>query len=149
MNADPNADPNTDPDGSEPDLVLIQPPGRNTLLAALLAGLLVVAAVLADTGGRLLAVPVVALAVGFIVRDRVGGPLLRADDRGIELLAGWRRVGSAWAGVDRIRAVKDRRTPVLEVDFGHTVVALSGTRLGRHPADIVEDLDQLRARGSR
>lgn len=134
---------------ADPETVVVQPPGRNTLLAALLAGLLVVAAVLADSGGRLFALPAAALAIAFVVRDRVGGPLLRADDRGIELLAGWRRVGNTWASVERIRAVKDRRTPVLEVDFGHTVVAVSGTRLGRHPADLVEDLDQLRARGSR
>lgn len=130
-----------------PQVYVIEPPRQPTVLAGLAAVLLVVGAVVADTGGRLLVVPAAVFAALLVVRDLVGGPLVRADRDGLELLDGWRRVRSDWTGVELLRAVKDRRTPVLEVDLGYTLVALSRTRLGRHPEDVVAELAQLRESG--
>jgi Bacterial PH domain len=130
----------------DPHELRVDPPRRNTVLAALAGLVALVALVAADTGGRLLVVPVLLGAAAFVVRDLVGGPLLRADAEGLDVLDGVRRVRVAWGDVERVRVVKDRRTPVLEVDTGNRVVALSGTRLGQHPADVVEALEAHRAR---
>ncbi|MDP3714319.1 MAG: PH domain-containing protein [Mycobacteriales bacterium] len=132
--------------GAHPGELRVDPPRRITALAGL-AGLVAVAAlVVSDTGGRLLVVPVLLGAAAFVVRDLICGPLLRADGEGLDVLDGARRVRVPWGEVERVRVVKDRRTPVLEVDTGHRVVALSGTRLGQHPADVVEALEAHRAR---
>lgn len=118
---------------------------RVTVLAALAAAALLVAAALGDTGERLFALPVLVAAAGVVVRDLLCGPLLRADSTGLVVLSGLRPVRAAWSEVEGMRVVKDRRTPVLELDIGSTVVALSGTRLGQHPADVLEALEAHRA----
>lgn len=133
-------------DAEVPSELRVDPPRRNTALAALAGVVALVALVAADTSGRLLVVPVLLGAAAFVVRDLVCGPLLRADPEGLDVLDGVRRVRVAWADVERVRVVKDRRTRVLEVDTGDAVVALSGTRLGQHPADVVEALEAHRAR---
>lgn len=130
----------------DPDELQIDPQRRLTVLAGLTALVALVVLVLADTGGRLLCVPVLLGAAALVVRDLVCGPLLHADAEGLDVLDGVRRVRVAWVDVERIRVVKDRRTPVLEVDTGNAVVALSGTRLGQHPADVMEALQAHRAR---
>lgn len=132
--------------GEVSDELRIDPPRRITVLAALAGLVALVALVAADTGGRLLAVPVLLGAALLVVRDLVCGPLLLADAEGLDVLDGVRRVRVAWGELERVRVVKDRRARVLEVDTGHRVVALSGTRLGQHPADVVEALDAHRAR---
>lgn len=131
-----------------PELV-VRTAGRVTVAAVVALGIGLVAFALTDAGGRLLLVPVLGAAGGLVLRDLVRGPVLRADAHGLTVLSGWRRIGAGWSDVEGLRAVKDRRTPVLEVDLGTAVVALSGTRLGRHPEDVLEDLRELRARGSR
>ena len=143
----PDDRPDEGPDEG-PDEVVLAPPRRLTALAAGAALLAAGALGLADSGGRLLLLPVLLAAVGLVARDLVGGPVLRADAHGLEVLSGWRRVGTQWPGVEELRVVKDRRARVLLVDVGTAVVALSGTRLGRHPEDVLQDLQQLRARGT-
>lgn len=132
------------PGAASPDVLVVEPARQPTVIAGLATVLLVVVALVADTGGRLLVVPAAVLAALLVVRDLVGGPLVRADRHGLELLDGWRRVRSDWDGVELLRAVKDRRTPVLEADLGHSLVALSRTRLGRHPEDVLADLARVR-----
>lgn len=133
-------------EGPLQDELRIDPPRRNTALAALAGLVALVALVAADTGGRVLAVPLLLGAGAFVLRDLVCGPLLRASADGLDVLDGVRRVRVAWGEVERVRVVKDRRTPVLEVDAGGAVVALSGTRLGQHPAEVVDALEAHRAR---
>lgn len=122
----------------------LPPPRVNTVLAVLAVVLLLGVAVAADTTGRALVLPALVPAVGWVLRDLFGGPIVRADAEGVELLDGLRRVRAPWSEVERVRVVRDRRTRVLEVDLGEVVVALSGTRLGRDPADVQDDLLRCR-----
>lgn len=110
-------------------------------LATVLAGI----AVLADPAGRLLALPAAVAALALAGRDLGRGPLLRADDTGIEVVQGLRRVRAAWARVERMRVLRDRRTELLELDLGSTLVLLSRQRLGRLPAEVLADLLAVRA----
>lgn len=137
----------TDPgDGADPAVVL-PPDPRTTALAALgllaTLGLALVTEAGREPGGRLLLLPAAAVLLAAVVRDRVGGPLLRADATGLTLRPGWRPRHHAWSDVLDVTAVKDRRTRLLLVDVqvepgpdGVRTVALSGTRLGLHPADV-------------
>lgn len=113
---------------------------------ALLAGAVVLAAVtgVADAGGRLLAAPAALLALVLAVRELRGGALLRADREGVVVRQGWRTVSAGWDRVERLRVVKDRRAELLEIDVGATVLVLSRQRLGRYPADVLDDLQALR-----
>jgi hypothetical protein len=45
-----------------------------------------------------------------------------------------------------MRVVRDRRTEVLELDLGRTLAMLSRARLGRPPAQVLDELLALRAR---
>ena len=57
---------------------------------------------------------------------------------------GLRRVHAAWPAVERLRVVTDRRTPLLEIDLGGTLVVLGHVRLGRAPADVLAELLALK-----
>ena len=122
----------------------LRPDPRGTAAVALLGVLGLGLAVVADTAGRLLVLPAAVAALLYAVRDAVAGPVLTADADGLELVTGWRRLRVPWSAVERLRVVTDRRTRLVEVDLGATVVALSGTRLGRDPRDVLDDLLLLR-----
>ena len=109
--------------------------------AAVLAGI----ALLSDPAGRLLAVPAAVAVLALAVRDLRSGPLLLADDEGVDVLQGLRRVRAPWSSVERMRVVKDRRTELLELDIGRTLVLLSRQRLGRPPQDVLTELLAIRA----
>jgi hypothetical protein len=102
-------------------------------------------AVLSDPAGRLLALPAAVVVLGLAVRDLRSGPLLIADAAGIEVLQGLRRVRAPWESVERMRVLRDRRSELLEVDVGRTLVLLSRQRLGRFPEDVLTDLLAVRA----
>ncbi len=114
------------------------------------AGLLVAAAALlvlalgADAAGRLLAVPAAVVLAGAGLRDLLLRPVLRADAAGLEVVSGLRRLRLPWSSVERLDVVTDRRTPLLQVDLGGTVVVLSRLRLGRAPADVLAELRAVR-----
>ena len=114
------------------------------LLAA--AALLVVLGALGDAGGRVLAWPAAGLLAGAALRDLVLTPTLAADRAGVRVVSGVRRRYVPWSEVEALRLVTDRRTPLLELDLGETLVVLGRTRLGRPPADVLEELVALRAR---
>jgi hypothetical protein len=127
--------------------VQLRPDPRGTAVVALLGVLGLGLAVVADTGGRLLVLPAAVAALLYAARDAIAGPVLSADAEGLELVTGWRRLRVPWSSVERLRVVTDRRTRLVEVDLGSTVVALSGTRLGRDPRDVLEDLLRIRDGG--
>jgi hypothetical protein len=109
-------------------------------LAAVLAGI----AVLSDPAGRVLTVPGVVCALVLGLRDVRRGPILEADAAGVRVRDGWRRVAAPWADVERMRVLRDRRTELLELDLGRTVVVVSRARLGRLPEDVLTDLQAVR-----
>ena len=126
------------------DTLIVAPQRRSGYALGALALALVVVAVQSDAAGRLLTAPAAVVALVLAVRELRGGPVLRADAHGIALRQGWRRIEAPWADVERMRVVKDRRTTLLEVDIGQTVVLLSRLRLGRLPADVLDDLLAVR-----
>jgi len=119
-------------------------PSRGSCVA-LLAGavLLVVLGLAGDPGGRVLAWPAAALLVLVALRDLALRPALRADHEGVEVVTGLRRRWTPWQQVEGLRVVTDRRTPLLEVDVGATVLVLPRRRLGRPPALVLEELLEL------
>lgn len=125
--------------------VLVVTPARRIGFGALAlaAGLAVVTA-RSDPAGQLLSAPacLAALAVG--LRDLRRRPLLRADGAGLTVLDGWRRVTASWQQVERMRVVKDRRTELLELDLGTTMLLLPRSRLGRSAQDVLDDLLAIR-----
>jgi hypothetical protein len=127
------------------DTLIVPIPRRRAYGGLALAALLVVVAVLSDPGGRLLAVPAAVGVLAVCVRDLTLDPLLSADGYGLVILQGLRHRRVAWARVERMRVVQDRRAPVLELDLGSTLVLLSKQRLGRHPDDILTDLLAVRS----
>lgn len=129
-------------------LVVAVPLARAPALLAL-ATVLAGVGVLADPAGRLLALPAAVAALALAGRDLGRGPLLRADDSGVDVLQGLRRVRAPWAEVERMRVLRDRRTELLELDLGSTLVLLSRQRLGRLPADVLSDLLAVRAAARR
>ena len=126
----------------------VRPPRRLTSALALGAALLTVLAVLADPAGRLLAGSGAVLAALAVARDLLLGPVLRADHGGVTVLAGWRQVHASWSTVAALTVRTDRRTPVLDLDLGDTVVVLSRLRLGAAPDDILLVLQTLQTGGS-
>jgi hypothetical protein len=124
---------------------LVAGPTR-TAAWALLAGAaaLLVVGLVADAGGRLLALPAAVLLAGLAARDLALRPVLRADAAGLDVVVGLRRRRVDWAQVERLRVVQDRRTPVLEIDLGATLVLLTRGRLGRSPALVLQELRDVR-----
>jgi hypothetical protein len=129
--------------------LVVPVPRRRAYGGIALAALLVVIAVLSDPAGRLLAVPAAIAVAAVALRDLNGDPLLAADGHGLMVLQGTRHRRVAWSRVERMRVVRDRRTPVLELDLGSTLVLLSKQRLGRHPDDVLTDLLAVRSAGER
>ena len=117
--------------------LILRAPRRLTGALAVGAALLTVLAVLADPAGRLLAGSGAVLATLAVARDLLLGPVLRADHSGVTVLAGWRQVHAPWSTVAALTVRTDRRTPVLDLDLGDTVVVLSRLRLGAAPGDIL------------
>ncbi len=105
--------------------------------------LLAVAGAAADPAGRLLASPAALLLLAVAGRDLLLRPALRADAAGIVVVTGLRRRAVAWAEVERVRVVTDRRAPLLELDLGDTLVLLSRLRLGRPPEAVAAELSAL------
>lgn len=119
-------------------------PTRLTAGALLAAALLLVVVGLAsDTPGRLLALPAASVLAGLGLRDLLLRPVLRADRDGIEVVVGLQRHRFAWSQVQRLRLVTDRRTPLLELDLGDTLVVLTRQRLGRPPDVVLAELLDL------
>jgi hypothetical protein len=127
------------------DTLIIPVPRRRAYWLLGLAAVLLVVTVLSDSAGRLLTGPAVLAVAALAVRDLRAGPLLVADARGVDVLQGLRRIRAPWAQVERMRVVKDRRTELLELDVGSTLLLLSRHRLGRLPEDVLTDLLALRA----
>ena len=115
--------------------------------SAVLAWLQVTAATLglalsgfADPAGRFLLLPAALAGLALGVRDALQRPVLSAGDAGLEVVSGPRRFRVSWAEVEQVRVLRDRRTPVLEIDLAGTLVVLSGRRLGTPPAQVLEAL---------
>ena len=113
--------------------------GQLGLAAVLLALLPVV-----DRLGWVLLVPTAGCALASGLRDLLLVPVLSADSDGLALVDGVRRVAAGWDEVERVRTVRDRRVPLLELDLGRTVVVLSARRLGAPVDDVRDELDRLR-----
>lgn len=111
-------------------------------MAVLLAALLALA-VPTPPLGRVLLVPA-ALALGTVsLRDLLMVPTLLVCAEGITVVVGFRRRAWRWDQVSA-RVVTDRRSPLLELDVGDTVIVLSRRRLGRAPDLVLEQLDSAR-----
>lgn len=121
-------------------------PRRTAGLLAAGAGVLVLVGLLSDAGGRVLAWPAAGGLLALAVRDLALGPALVADAGGLQLVHGLRRRYVPWSQVERVRVVRDRRTPLLELDLGSTLVVLSRARLGAAPDDVLPELLALRER---
>lgn len=125
--------------------VLTAGPSRATAAVLVAAGVLLAAlALTTDPAGRVLVLPAAALLVALGVRDLLLRPVLAADAGGVAVVTGLRRLHTPWDRVERLRVVTDRRTPVLELDLGDTVVVLGRLRLGRAPLDVLTELEAVR-----
>ncbi len=94
----------------------------------------------ADPAGRFLLVPAALVVLALGLRDALQRPVLRASDDGLEVVSGRHRVRCPWADVEQVRVLRDRRTPLLEIDLAGTLVVLSGRRLGVPPAQALAAL---------
>ena len=97
-----------------------------------------------DRLGWVLLVPTAGCALVSGLRDLLLVPVLTADGDGLVLVDGVRRVAARWDEVERIRTVRDRRVPLLEVDLGRTVAVLSARRLGAPVDDVRDELERVR-----
>ncbi|MCW2605705.1 MAG: Bacterial domain [Frankiales bacterium] len=122
-------------------------PSRPAAVALLgLAAVLLVVGVVTDPAGALLALPAAAVAALLGLRDLLLVPVLHADAAGLRLVTGLQRRQLAWAEVQGLRVVTDRRALLLEVEAAdERVVLLSRSRLGRDPRDVLEELQRLRS----
>lgn len=116
--------------------------GVSCAIAGAAVGLLL-AGLVSDAGGRVLAWPAALLLAGAALRDLLLGPTLRADHEAVRVVTGLRRRTVPWAQLEGLRVVRDRRAPLLELDLGDTLVLLSRLRLGRPPADVLQELSAL------
>lgn len=108
------------------------------------AVLLVVAGVLLDVPGALLAWAAAAVTAGFAAYDAAARPALVADATGLTVRSGWRPRQVRWASVRRIEVTETRRLLVLhalEVDTDDELLLFPRRRLG---ADLAEVADRLR-----
>jgi hypothetical protein len=130
------------------DTLVVEAPRRRGYGLLAFAVVLAVVALLSDPAGRLLTAPAAVAVLALGIRDLRSGPLLRADAEGVEVQQGLRRIRVAWAQVERMRVVRDRRTELLELDLGSTLALLSRQRLGRLPDDVLADLLAIRDEAS-
>lgn len=127
------------------DTLVVTTPRRRAYGLLAFAAVLAAVAVLSDPAGRLLAWPAAVAVLALGVHELRSSPLLRADGIGVDALQGLRRARAPWAEVERMRVVRDRRSELLEVDVGRTLILLSRQRLGRLPEDVLTDLLAVRA----
>ena len=123
----------------------IAPPRQITALMTVGMAALAGTAALADPAGQVLALPGALLLAVLIVRDLTLGPVLRADRDGLTVLSGRRQLQVPWADVVAMTVQTTRRTPVLDLDLGATVVVLGRGRLGRAPNEVLAHLRVLQA----
>ena len=123
----------------------IAPPRQITALMTVGMAALAGTAALADPAGQVLALPGALLLAVLIVRDLTLGPVLRADRDGLTVLSGRRQLQVPWADVVAMTVQTTRRTPVLDLDLGATVVVLGRGRLGRAPSEVLAHLRVLQA----
>lgn len=107
------------------------------------AGLLA-ALPLVERPGWVLVLPAALALLAFAARDLLLRPVLTADPDGLEVVSGVRRDRASWEQVERLREVRDRRTPLLEIDLGDRLVVLTARRLGSPVEDVLAALEQLR-----
>ena len=126
--------------GPQPAVLALQ------VVAAL--ALIAVAVLSGDLGGRLLGGAAGLLLVAVAVHDLVLRPVLVVEGDGIVVATVGGRRRLVWSQVERIDASTDIRRGVrsrlLEIDAGGTLVLLSQRRLGREPADVVEEIAAVR-----
>ena len=128
-----------------PPALSVGPP-RERLLATASAVVLLTAAFLgSDLPGRVLTGPVRRAAVAVLARDVLLRPVLSADGAGLTVVSGVRRVQVPWGEVERLRVVTDRRTPMLEVDLGETVLVVPRGRLDQPLDEVLDGLRALRS----
>ena len=120
-------------------------PDPRWIAVELSAGVLLLALVsVVDAPGAVLLVPGGLAALVFGLRDLVLAPVLKADASGVTVVEGVRRTAATWPQVARVRVVRDRRTPLLELDLGDRLVVLSRRRLGAPVDDVLAQLEALR-----
>jgi hypothetical protein len=127
------------------DTLRVEVPRRRAYGLIAFAVVLAVVAVLSDAAGRLLAAPAAVVVLALAVRDLWSGPLLVADEAGVHVLQGVRRVHVPWSAVERMRVLRDRRSELLEIDAGASLLLLTRQRLGRLPDEVLTDLLDVRA----
>ena len=113
-----------------------------TQLAA--AALLIAVLPFVDRLGWVILLPTALSAAASGLRDLCLTPVLMADADGLAVVDGLHRVTASWPQVERLRVVRDRRTPLLEVDLGEHVVVLSRRRLGATVDEVLGALEELR-----
>lgn len=122
------------------------PPLAQTLCLLLLAAVLLAVGLRTDWSGRLISGPAMVIAGVLGVRDLLLRPALVANAEGLRVVWGLRRVSVGWQDVQRLRLQTDRRTPLLEIDLGDSLILLARTRLGRPPAAVLAELQELSGR---
>ena len=95
-----------------------------------------------DTAGRLLVGAFALALTAFGARDLLLDPVLEVGEDGLRVVDGLRRVSVPAAQVERVRVVTDRRTPLLELDLGATIVVLSARRLGAPVEAVAAELSR-------
>jgi hypothetical protein len=120
-----------------------EPPRWHGPAALAAAAALLATAFTLDGIGRLLLLPAVAAVAVVGVRDLLLRPVLSADAEGLTVADGLHHRTAAWEEVERMRVVKDRRAPLLELDLGGALVVLGQRRLGRHPEQALKELEAL------
>jgi hypothetical protein len=103
-----------------------------------------------DKGGRLLVGAAAVILAALAVRDAVVRPTVRAGAGGLEIRDGLGLHSLPWVAVLSVRAETVRRhrrmviLDTLEVDTIDGLFVLSRRQLGSPPADVAEQLEQLR-----
>lgn len=122
-------------------------PGRVPAGKLIIAGVLVLLAVLVAAEWWQLAVALVAAAgmAGWAARDLMAPVRLAADSDGLTVVTGFaRRVRVPWSQIRRVRVDTRRRSRMLEVDVDETLYLLSRYELDADLDDVVAHLEQLR-----
>ena len=113
------------------------------------------AAPLVDQPGRLLVLVLGAVAGAEGVRSALQRPVLRADDREVEVVTGLTRQRFPWERVTALGTLAPpasggrlrRRANALEIDLGDELVVVPGYRLGAPVPEVVSALSMVRGNG--
>jgi hypothetical protein len=111
------------------------------LLAALGADL--------DPAGRLLVVAGAAVLVALAGRGAALRPSLRADEAGLVVVSGLRRVRVPWPDLGPVRAAAQNRRGLvhlrtLELDVGDEVLVVGRLALGAEPVAVAREIERRR-----